>query len=126
MMSSPEGFALALDHGGIDVYTIEGSMSKWGAAGSRLGSSCRAAGNGERGEEPMRKSKGVRRGVTVAFWWFMLVSQQPNQVLTAATQGPFVTQAQCEWGRQQIGVTTGLRGGQGVGWGTTQCWNDSP
>jgi hypothetical protein len=74
----------------------------------------------------MNKRVIVRRGATVAFWWFMLVSQHPNGVLSAASQGPFASQAQCEWGRQQIGVTTGLRGGQGVGWGTTQCWNDRP
>jgi len=54
----------------------------------------------------------------------MVVSQHPGMVLTVTTQGPFGTQAQCEWGRQQIAVTTGLRGGQGVGWGSTQCWND--
>jgi len=30
MMSSPEGPRSALDHGGIDVYTIAGSMSKRG------------------------------------------------------------------------------------------------
>jgi hypothetical protein len=66
----------------------------------------------------------LKRSVTVLFWWFMVVTQQPGGALSAATQGPFVTQAQCEWGRQQIGVTTGLRGGQGVGWGTTTCWHD--
>jgi hypothetical protein len=74
----------------------------------------------------MSASEVVRRGATVAFWWFMVVSQHPNGVLSATSQGPFASQAQCEWGRQQIGVTTGLRGGQGVGWGTTQCWNDRP
>jgi hypothetical protein len=31
----------------------------------------------------------VMRGATVAFWWFMVVSQHPSGVLTAATQGPF-------------------------------------
>ena len=65
-------------------------------------------------------------GVIVAFWWFMIVSQHPGGVLTAATQGPFGNQGQCVWGRQQIAVTTGLRGGPGVGWGTTPCWNDRP
>ena len=74
----------------------------------------------------MDKSKRVRRGAAVAFWGFMIVSQHPGGTLTASTQGPFAIQAQCEWGRQQIGVTTGLRGGQGVGWGTTTCWNDAP
>jgi len=77
-------------------------------------------------EETMGKSKVVSRGATVAFWWFMVVSQHPGMVLTVTTQGPFGTQAQCEWGRQQVAVTTGLRGGQGVGWGSTQCWNDRP
>ena len=61
----------------------------------------------------MGKRGFVRRGAIVAFWWFMVVSQHPGGVLTAATQGPFGTQAQCEWGRQQIAVTTGLRGGTG-------------
>src|SRR5262245_65438472 len=70
----------------------------------------------------MDKSKLARRGVTVAVSWFMIVSQHPGGTLTAATQGPFATQAQCDWARQQIGVTTGLRGGQGVGWGATECW----
>jgi hypothetical protein len=74
----------------------------------------------------MEKSTRVRRGVAVAFWWFMIVSQHSGGTLTASTQGPFATQAQCDWARQQIGVTTGLRGGQGVGWGTTTCWNDAP
>ena len=37
---------------------------------------------------------------------------------------PFGTQSQCEWGRQQVGVATGLRGGQSVGWGVTPCWSD--
>ena len=68
----------------------------------------------------------IRLGATIPFWWFMVVSQHPGGTLTATTQGPFVTQAQCDWGRQQIGVTTGLRGGQGVGWGVTVCWNDAP
>jgi hypothetical protein len=54
----------------------------------------------------------------------MIVSQYPGGTLSAVTQGPFGTQAQCEWGRQQVGVATGLRGGQGVGWGVTSCWND--
>jgi hypothetical protein len=54
----------------------------------------------------------------------MMVSQYPGGTLSAATQGPFTSQAQCEWGRQQIGVATGLRGGQGVGWGVTPCWSD--
>src|SRR5881409_1804962 len=45
---------------------------------------------------------------TVAFWWFMVVSQHPSGVLTAATQGPFSTKEQCEWGRKQIAATTGL------------------
>ena len=67
---------------------------------------------------------GLKRTAIVAFWWFMIVSQYPGGTLSAATQGPFGTQAQCEWGRQQIGVTTGLRGGQGVGWGLTTCWSD--
>ena len=58
----------------------------------------------------MGKSRVVSRGATVAFWWFMVVSQHPGGILTTATQGPFATQAQCEWGRQQIAVTTGLRG----------------
>src|SRR5256885_16752805 len=91
--------------------------SAWIGAPSGVGSDHRVAppAKARRGEEPMRKSKGARRGVTVAFWWFMLVSQQPGGILTGATQGPFATQAQCEWGRQQVGVTTGLRGGQGVG-----------
>jgi hypothetical protein len=75
-------------------------------------------------EETMGRSDFVRRGAIVAFWWFMVVSQHPGGVLSAATQGPFGTQAQCEWGRQQIAVTTGLRGGQGTGWGSTPCWND--
>jgi len=79
-----------------------------------------------REEGTMGKSRIVGRGVTVAFWWFMVVSQHPGMVLTASTQGPFGTQAQCEWGRRQIAVTTGLRGGHGVGWGSTPCWNDSP
>lgn len=64
------------------------------------------------------------RSTIVAFWWFMIVSQYPGGTLSAATQGPFGTQAQCEWGRQQVGAATGLRGGQGVGWGVTSCWND--
>ena len=66
----------------------------------------------------------AKRKVIVLFWWFMLVTQQPGGALSAATQGPFATQAQCEWARQQVGVATGLRGGQGVGWGATTCWND--
>lgn len=66
----------------------------------------------------------VRRTTIVTFWWFMIVSQFPGGTLSAATQGPFSTQAQCEWGRQQIGLATGLRGGQGTGWGLTTCWND--
>jgi len=74
----------------------------------------------------MGKSKVVSRGATVAFWWFMVVSQHPGMVLTVTTQGPFGTQAQCEWDRQQIAVTTGLRAGQGVGRGQPQCWNDRP
>ena len=74
----------------------------------------------------MGKSGFVRRGAIVAFWWFMVVSQHPVGVLTAATQGPFGTQAQCEWGRQQIAVTTGLRGDREPGGarrpaGTTDC-----
>ena len=52
----------------------------------------------------------VKRTAIVTFWWFMIVSQHPGGTLTAATQGPF--------------GTTGLRGGQGVGWGLTTCWND--
>lgn len=66
----------------------------------------------------------VRHGSSVAFWWFMVVSQHPGGALSAATQGPFATQAQCEWGRQQMAGATGLRGGQGVGWGSTPCWSD--
>jgi hypothetical protein len=79
---------------------------------------------GEEETETMGKSDFMRRGPIVAFWWFMVVSQHPGGVLTAATQGPFGTQPQCEWGRQQIAMTTGLRGGQGTGWGSTPCWND--
>ena len=41
----------------------------------------------------MGRSGFVRRGAIVAFWWFMVVSQHPGGVLTAATQGPFGTQA---------------------------------
>jgi len=74
----------------------------------------------------MSMIKVMSRGLPLLFWWFMVVSQHPGGTLTAATQGPFATQAQCDWGRQQIGVTTGLRGGQGVGWGVTGCWNDAP
>ena len=66
------------------------------------------------------------RSAIVAFWWFMVVTQYSGGALSAATQGPFATQAQCEWGRQQVGVATGLRGGQGTGWGMTSCWNDGP
>ena len=66
----------------------------------------------------------VKRSAIVAFWWFMVVTQYPGQALSAATQGPFGTQAQCDWGRQQIGAATGLRGGQGVGWGLSACWSD--
>ena len=44
----------------------------------------------------MGKSRVVSRRAIVAFWWFMVVSQQPGMVLTVATQGPFGTQAQCE------------------------------
>jgi len=51
----------------------------------------------------------VKHGTIVLFWWFMIVSQYPGGTLSAATQGPFGTQAQCEWGRQQVGLTTGLR-----------------
>ena len=72
----------------------------------------------------MSKSGVASRGAAVLFWWFMVVSQHSGGTLAAATQGPFGTQAQCEWGRQQVGVATGLRGGQGVGWGATTCWND--
>ena len=36
----------------------------------------------------MGKSGFVRRGAAVAFWWFMIVSQHPGGVLTAATQAP--------------------------------------
>ena len=66
----------------------------------------------------------VKCGVIVLFWRFMVVSQYSGGTLSTATQGPFGTQAQCEWGRQQVGVATGLRGGQGVGWGVTPCWSD--
>jgi hypothetical protein len=64
-----------------------------------------------------------KRSATVAFWWFMVVSQTSGGGLTATTQGPFATQQQCEWGRQQIAVTTSFRG---TGWGSTACWNDGP
>ena len=74
-------------------------------------------------ESPSRRAI-ARRTAIVAFWWFMIVTQHPGPTLSAATQGPFATQAQCEWGRQQIGVSTGLRGGQGTGWGLTTCWSD--
>jgi hypothetical protein len=63
----------------------------------------------------------VKRSAIVAFWWFMVVTQYSGGALSAATQGPFGTQAQCDWGRQQIGVATGLRGGQGVGWGLSRA-----
>ena len=53
----------------------------------------------------MDTSKIASRGVPLLFWWFMIVSQHPGGTMTAATQGPFATQAQCDWGRQQIGVT---------------------
>ena len=43
----------------------------------------------------------VKRSAIVAFGWFMIVSQYSGGTLSAATQGPFGTQAQCEWGRQQ-------------------------
>jgi len=66
----------------------------------------------------------LKRTSIVAFWWFMVVSQYPGGTLSAGTQGPFVTQAQCEWGRQQVGVATGLSGGQGVRWRLTSCWSD--
>ena len=63
------------------------------------------------------------KGATVAFWWFMVVSQMPGAGLMATTQGPFASQAQCEWGRQQIAAATGFRG---TGWGSTACWTDRP
>ena len=66
----------------------------------------------------------TKRSAIVLFWWFMVVSQYPGGTLSSTTQGPFSNQAQCEWGRQQVAVATGLRGGQGVGWGLSSCWND--
>jgi hypothetical protein len=75
------------------------------------------------GKSRISHSAVMRRGAAVAFWWFMVVSQHPSGVLTAATQGPFSTKEQCEWGRKQIATTTGLNMGTGAGlWGSTTCW----
>jgi len=54
----------------------------------------------------------TRATVRPLFWWFMVVSQHPNGTLTAATQGLREPGA-VRLGRQQIGVTTGLRAARG-------------
>lgn len=48
-------------------------------------------------------------------WFFMTFAAQPGASNAVATQGPFNSHDQCEWGRSYV---TGLRVA------TSPCWSD--